>query len=983
MYQNNCITMKNIIKIALCLLMINQGNSYSQTKEWKKLANFPGVKRNSALCFGIGDKIYMGLGHDSANVKLNDFYEYDIPTDKWTKKGNYPGAGLFAPSSFVVNDKGYVCFGANNSGAPQKEVYEYEPTNDKWTKKNNFPGSARYGVNWFLIKDTVFLVGGSEGGSPYLSEVWMYLPGKDQWVKKNNYAGGSRLHGVGFTLHNTGYIGSGISNSTTASNTVYKYNKSSDSWTKISDLPLAITGTIGFELGGKGYIGTGYDLNTYRKEIYEYNDTTNKWKKIDSIPSKLIARGGSISFVSNNCAYLGTGYWSGTKSLNDFWGFFNKNICNSSIKTQPKNQTPSAGNTAVFSVEVIDTPVYYQWQTYNGSWYKNLSDSGQYSGVKTQKLTVVNVDYSKNNNQKFRCLTNNNKTCFDTSLLATIKIQCKTLFLKSSVNAKVETGYDTTFNITPINSSVDLYWQRYNGSKWEYLSNSGQFFGCNTDTLKVFNTNSSNNGQLFRCIGYYYGCYDSTSPSLLTVYCKKLIKDNLTDATAYKGSSIKIGITEYFKGISYKWQTNIGSGFIDLSDAGQYSGVNSDTLSINNLEWKNNNQKFRCILEYKGCSDTSFISNLKILCDKLIVKNPSDVYLKDGENAQFSIISNGTNSTYKWQVNKGLGMEDISNTGQYSGVDKEKITISNITLSNHRNRFRCIVYNDGCLDTSVDGVLNVSCSPIINKNPSNISSTFGSNIFLAIGTNKTGSTYKWQSNLGFGFVNLSNSGQYSGAFSDTLYISNLNSGNNNQRFRCIVGNGSCYDTSKIGIVYANCVSLIKVQPQNKIANVGNNTFLHVIPNQKDCKYIWQSDIGFGFINLSNAGQYFGTDRDTLKISKVNYGNDNQKFRCILQKSECNDTSGYAMLTVNNGSIFKISSNDFIEIYPNPSNKYITIKTSDLSKYNSVKFFDNIGKLVLDINLVSLKTEIDISDLSKGLYLIKTHPITINKKLIKF
>jgi hypothetical protein len=68
-------------------------------------------------------------------------------------------------------------------------------------------------------------------------------------------------------------------------------------------------------------------------------------------------------------------------------------------------------------------------------------------------------------------------------------------------------------------------------------------------------------------------------------------------------------------------------------------------------------------------------------------------------------------------------------------------------------------------------------------------------------------SYQWQTDLGIGFQSLSNAGQYSGANSPQLSVSNVSISNNNQLFRCVGNLGNCSDTSMIVAVYVNGVNV--------------------------------------------------------------------------------------------------------------------------------------------------------------------------------
>ena len=66
---------------------------------------------------------------------------------------------------------------------------------------------------------------------------------------------------------------------------------------------------------------------------------------------------------------------------------------------------------------------------------------------------------------------------------------------------------------------------------------------------------------------------------------------------------------------TYQWQGNSGMGFANLSDAGQYSGTATNTLTVNNVTISNNNQQFRCIVTDGNCEDTTDVAVLTVIDD--------------------------------------------------------------------------------------------------------------------------------------------------------------------------------------------------------------------------------------------------------------------------------------------------------------------------------------------------------------------------------
>ena len=64
---------------------------------------------------------------------------------------------------------------------------------------------------------------------------------------------------------------------------------------------------------------------------------------------------------------------------------------------------------------------------------------------------------------------------------------------------------------------------------------------------------------------------------------------------------------------SYVWQSDLGQGFQTLNDFGNYSGTNTGTLNIANVQLPNHTQPIRVISTSGNCIDTSNVSVINIL----------------------------------------------------------------------------------------------------------------------------------------------------------------------------------------------------------------------------------------------------------------------------------------------------------------------------------------------------------------------------------
>jgi hypothetical protein len=89
------------------------------------------------------------------------------------------------------------------------------------------------------------------------------------------------------------------------------------------------------------------------------------------------------------------------------------------------------------------------------------------------------------------------------------------------------------------------------------------------------------------------GC--SNFASFVTVSVNSTILSHPSNAFAILGGVAQFNCTGSV-GSSYQWQTNINGQWINLFNAGQYSGVNTSSLNVSNVNANNYDQLFRCFV---------------------------------------------------------------------------------------------------------------------------------------------------------------------------------------------------------------------------------------------------------------------------------------------------------------------------------------------------------------------------------------------------
>jgi hypothetical protein len=129
------------------------------------------------------------------------------------------------------------------------------------------------------------------------------------------------------------------------------------------------------------------------------------------------------------------------------------------------------------------------------------------------------------------------------------------------------------------------------------------------------------------------------------------------------------------------------------------NGINSTGISLDKVFALGNN-----FIAYKS------------ICQLSVNSQPSNQTININNNSQFTVGSSDPSATYQWQTDLGVGFQNLNSVGQYSGTTNDTLIVSNITMSNNNQPFRCIVSSGSCSDTSSVAVLTVNNNVGLNEN---------------------------------------------------------------------------------------------------------------------------------------------------------------------------------------------------------------------------------------------------------------------------
>ncbi|HKR04007.1 MAG TPA: T9SS type A sorting domain-containing protein [Bacteroidia bacterium] len=286
------------------------------TNNWTLKASFSAIQRFAESSFSIGNKGYIACG-----IVNNSFWEYDLASNSWTQKASFTTISRYSAASFSIGNKGYIGTGEPYYN-PHRDLWEYDPVANTWTLKTNIPVTTeRFAAVGFSIGNSGFIGTGSKATGLY-NDFWEYMPGVDAWTQKANFGGGLRRHAAGFSICNKGYIGLGDStlSGSKLKNDLWEYDPSTNTWTQKANFGgTARYWAVGFNIGNKGYIGTGSTVGTVYNDFWEYNPVNNAWTQKANFGGT--ARASAVGFNIGNRGYIGTGTGGGGVYKKDFWEY--------------------------------------------------------------------------------------------------------------------------------------------------------------------------------------------------------------------------------------------------------------------------------------------------------------------------------------------------------------------------------------------------------------------------------------------------------------------------------------------------------------------------------------------------------------------------------------------------------------------------------------------------------------------------------------
>jgi len=604
------------------------------------------------------------------------------------------------------------------------------------------------------------------------------------------------------------------------------------------------------------------------------------------------------------------------------------------ITSQPIVQSVCSNEVASFSVSVTGTGgVTYQWQIKlpGAGGFTDLVNDASISGATGSTLSYsqpsIDIDGAI-----IRCAVTNGCSTTAISSEVALNVTAGAEITEQATAQAICVSGDASFtvNATVSSGTITYQWQYLKpGNIYTNLTDAGVYSETSTATLSITGADNTlpelydaDNGDgktqaIYRCVLTVNGCTTNSGLTYLNIHDAPTVTTDPVDATkcdSGSGVSATFSVTSSLivGGLSYQWQVDDGSSFVNITDDAVYSGANSKDLSLAGATSALSGYIYRC--EIGACAAPVYSASATLTIDNapVITLQPGQVDVCVGSDAEFSVAVTGTNLSYQWQERAGSGdFVDIINNDTYFASDGT-LQIIAATGAMHNYRYRCVITSGTCTQNSATPSLKVYAQPSISGAPFDRTACEGGNTVSFIrtvsGFNAAVHSYQWQVAVADSdiFTDITDDVNYGGITIRHLTVLAPAYVMNGNKYRLKV-NGCVTDVvSDAATLTVNQLPLITTSPQSQTVCPGEEViFTAKSEIGTDVKYQWMVDQGTGYTNLGGQASAGSDGFSTKRLSafEVHAGLSGYKYKCVARSvSPCSQDqiseSLEATLTVN-------------------------------------------------------------------------------------
>ncbi|MFM2358927.1 MAG: hypothetical protein RLY16_920 [Bacteroidota bacterium] len=312
-----------------------------------------------------------------------------------------------------------------------------------------------------------------------------------------------------------------------------------------------------------------------------------------------------------------------------------------------------------------------------------------------------------------------------------------------AVTQTVCSGSAASISVVATGTGLTYQWRKGLVS----LSNGGNISGANSATLvlnPVVPGDAANNYNVV--ISGASPCTQVVSNNAAIVVNKEvLIVEQPMAQTVCSGTDVVFSVIAIGDGLTYQWRRN----GVPLVDGGQFSGVNTSTLSITGTSAANGGNYSVVIAGIAPCATkTSLNARLTVNTIVDITSQPTDAAVCATFPVTFSIAATGTGLSYQWYKGTAPGTPMVNNAN-VSGVTTANLHFSQANIGDIADYYVVVTGQAPCAPVQSDYVhLSVDRSITILDQPQSQTICSGADVTFTVTADASGDPllYQWRKN---------------------------------------------------------------------------------------------------------------------------------------------------------------------------------------------------------------------------------------------
>jgi|GEM_PF-2665674 len=420
--------------------------------------------------------------------------------------------------------------------------------------------------------------------------------------------------------------------------------------------------------------------------------------------------------------------------------------------------------------------------------------------------------------------------------------------------------------------------------KWEKLIRDSNYndiwtvFDC-TNSYYEFVPTMNDSFMYYRCT-VSDGVSSKTTENWLyiTENPNKLLTGFAQDASVYEGGNATFAVTaESDNPITYLWEYSSDGG-----ETWKAAGSAAATLTVKGVKLAQGGYIYRCTVS-DGDNTESSQATLAVLQKAVIGTQPKLAAVYSGNEVALSLVANGDNLRYQWQVYnaKTKAWVDIE------GATGAGYTIDAVEYAANGAQYRCAVSNSGENTVYSSTVkLTVYESASITTQPSDaVAETGDSATFKVVASGAT-LKYQWQVSTDGG----DEWSDVSKATAAAYAVSKLTKASDGLMYRVKVYNGGATVYSEGALLTVNQKTTISAVSGNQVAFAGADAQFWVDALvEEPAQYVWQVKA----VGSKNWETIAEADEDILVLEDAVKGLSGSKYRVLVSSGR---TEGGKVLT---------------------------------------------------------------------------------------